>query len=688
MGQIFLGKMAGPAGFERPVVIKRILPHLSGSEEFVQRFIDEARIVVQLQHGNIVPVFEMGQEAGEYYIAMEYLPGWDLKTVLQRCTDRQQPFPIPLALLIGVEVARGLAYAHRKCDDQGRELAIVHRDVSPSNILLGRDGVVKITDFGIAKAASKMVDSVSGMLRGKFGYMSPEQAVGGSLDRRSDIFSLGVVLWEVLAGQRLFEADSDTAILRKIQVCQVNPPSSVRPEIPPEVDGPILRALARDRRARFATADELEQELTGLLVRRFPGTTSSGLSAFLGGIFPGEFPGARPPTRPSFDDLLRAGLEDLAAEIDPDASTFTSSPGAEGGSPSPPPGTRSLVPPGPPGGPAVAPPPGSWPGAAPPGSWPSAPAPGSWPPSTTPPGSWPGEQGGGQTQPVGRWPGIRRSLLIGLLLGLLLAGSLAGGSWWLSRRDGGTLEVGAKPPAAWVVVDGIWVAIDRSPGGRGTSPLVIQRLPAGPAVHSLAVHWPGYEPWSKTGVTLPLALAEVPRPTRTVQEETAQRLGLGTLSAEQQRLRALYHPHHPGVRGPEDLPRAWLDAAAVLLAGEAATLPSRVTGREAVPPGGRPGGRVLPTAPGKPLGRPSPPPVEAAPLPLGWVKARCLPYGILEVAGRTFEKGATGEEGIELPVGPTVLQCHNPDLGLQKSLTVVVQPRGRDPQFIPINLEK
>ncbi|MBM4321232.1 MAG: hypothetical protein FJ125_15100, partial [Deltaproteobacteria bacterium] len=467
MGQLFIGIMPGPAGFERRVAIKRILPHLCGSDEFVRRFIDEARIVVQLQHGNIVPVFEMGVEGDEYYIAMEYLPGWDLKAVLQRCREAGSSFPVPLALLLGIEVARGLAYAHRKTDEQGRELSIIHRDVSPSNILLGRDGVVKITDFGIAKAASKMVDSITGMLRGKFGYMSPEQASGNDLDRRSDIFSLGVVLWEVLVGRRLFDAESDTAILRKIQACEVTPPSACRSDVPIEVDVPIMRCLVRDRRQRFSFAEELEQELTALLVRLYTGTGASSLAAFLLDLFPEERRKATPAVGASFDDLLRAGLEQLS-EVDVHGPTLDVGPLAARPRPEQ---SRDE-----PAGRAGAPSPGSGRETRQAGGLPPAAAGGSLPeidwtamsagaavpwqvhePLSTPAiplpgpvsGSWPSPAGREVTaarQPLSwRW----RAAVAGIAAGLLALG--AGGAWLAARLSGegwGSLQVQTRPGGA------------------------------------------------------------------------------------------------------------------------------------------------------------------------------------------------------------------------------------------------
>ena len=261
MGEVFLARMMGPAGFEKKVVIKRILPHLAESEEFVERFLDEGRLVVQLSHGNIAQVLDMGTVDGHYYLAMEYVDGLDLRVFLKRLKLRGRQMPIPEALFIAGEVAKGLAYAHSRVDEAGRNLGIIHRDVSPSNVMISREGEVKLLDFGIAKAATRMVHSVSGSLHGKFLYMSPEQASGRSLDRRSDIFSLGTCLYEMLTLRRPFEGESELRTLDLIRAGEYEPPSQIRPEVLPEVDRIVAQCLDIDPNRRYAAAGEVQRAI-------------------------------------------------------------------------------------------------------------------------------------------------------------------------------------------------------------------------------------------------------------------------------------------------------------------------------------------------------------------------------------------------------------------------------------------
>jgi serine/threonine-protein kinase len=312
MGEVYLGAVRGAAGFEKQVAIKRILPHLAGDEEFVRRFIDEARIVVTLNHGNIVPVLDMGEEDGEYFIAMEYLPGKDLREVLRRATARALRIPPGLALFITAELCRGLAYAHRKVDDQGRDLGIVHRDVSPSNVILGWEGLVKLTDFGVAQALGRLSESLSGTLRGKVAYMSPEQALGDPLDGRSDIYSAGIVLWECLTGARLFEGDSDPAVIRRVQDGLAPPPSSRVPGLAASLDAVTLKALARNPKDRYADMGEFEQTVQRLLHAEFQGADAPALSKLLRDLFDDE--ATLTPAPLSLDDALAAGLPDLSVD--------------------------------------------------------------------------------------------------------------------------------------------------------------------------------------------------------------------------------------------------------------------------------------------------------------------------------------------------------------------------------------
>jgi len=286
MGEIFLARARGAGGFEKTVIIKTMVEHLADEEEFVTRFLDEGHIVVQLVHGNIVPVFDMGEEDGTYFIAMEYVPGRDLREVLKRLDMTGDVMPVDLALHVTSEVAKGLDYAHRKTDSDGTNLGIVHRDISPSNILISSDGEVKIIDFGIARAAGRLGKTVSGRIQGKFCYMSPEQAAGGPLDARSDVFSAGVTLYEMITGFRPFEGTSDLESLELVRRCNFDAPSTLNPAIPEEVDAIVEKALALNPEERYATAEQLQVDILQYLYASASAPTSSEVGKFLTRLFP------------------------------------------------------------------------------------------------------------------------------------------------------------------------------------------------------------------------------------------------------------------------------------------------------------------------------------------------------------------------------------------------------------------
>jgi eukaryotic-like serine/threonine-protein kinase len=220
MAEVFIAKAFGVEGFERILAIKKILPTMAEDEEFITMFIDEARISVQLNHANVVHIHELGKHDEAFFIAMEYVPGRDLRTMLERYRRRKEIMPTAQAVYVGSKICEGLDYAHRKKDARGQELHIIHRDVSPQNILCSYEGEVKIIDFGIAKAANRSQKTQAGILKGKFGYMSPEQVRGLPIDRRSDIFALGVILYEMLTGEKLFVGESDFSTLEKVRNSQ------------------------------------------------------------------------------------------------------------------------------------------------------------------------------------------------------------------------------------------------------------------------------------------------------------------------------------------------------------------------------------------------------------------------------------------------------------------------------------
>jgi serine/threonine protein kinase len=280
--------MRGAAGFEKRVIIKTILPHLAEEEEFIEKFLDEGRIVVQLTHGNIVPVFDMGEEHGEFFIAMEYIPGRDLRDLIKTKQISGEAVDVPIALHIIAEVCKGLGYAHRKRDEQGDLLELVHRDVSPSNVLISSEGEVKLIDFGIARATTKISRTVSGRIQGKFSYMSPEQASGKLVDARSDIFSTGVMLYEMLTGKRPFDGVTDLETIDLVRKCEYDSASTLNPLIPEEVDGIIERALCRELDDRYQTIDQMQADLLSYLYREGCAPSSRDVVSYLSETFSGE----------------------------------------------------------------------------------------------------------------------------------------------------------------------------------------------------------------------------------------------------------------------------------------------------------------------------------------------------------------------------------------------------------------
>jgi serine/threonine protein kinase len=266
MAEVWRGKTFGVSGFEKLVAIKRILPNIAEDEEFIAMFLDEAKISVQLAHANIAQIYDMDKVNNSYFIAMEYIPGKDMRAIFERCRKKGEPAPIPLSCYVISKVCEGLDYAHRKKDQIGRDMNIVHRDVSPQNVLISYEGEVKVIDFGIAKAAGKATKTQAGILKGKFGYMSPEQIRGLPLDRRSDVFAIGVCLYEMLTGERLFVGDSDFSVLEKVRKAEVTPPSTYNRRIPEQLEKIVLKTLARDLEARYQYASELADDLQRFLI--------------------------------------------------------------------------------------------------------------------------------------------------------------------------------------------------------------------------------------------------------------------------------------------------------------------------------------------------------------------------------------------------------------------------------------
>jgi TonB family protein len=282
MAELYKAKRTGVEGFQKIVAIKKILPHLADDEDFVTMFADEAKLAAQLNHPNIIHIYDLGKiQAGGYFIAMEYVDGRDLRAIQQSGRELNIPLPVPLAVYVASRVASALDYAHRRRDAEGSDLHIVHRDVSPQNILISYEGDIKLCDFGIAKAASKASKTQSGALKGKIQYMSPEQAWGRPIDRRSDLFSLGVVLHELLTGERLFQGDTDMNVLEKVRNAQAPPPSRSNPEVPRNLDAVVLKALAREPDERYANASDLLRDLDSVLYSYTPAPGSADVAIYL-----------------------------------------------------------------------------------------------------------------------------------------------------------------------------------------------------------------------------------------------------------------------------------------------------------------------------------------------------------------------------------------------------------------------
>ncbi|MCG3115279.1 MAG: HDOD domain-containing protein [Candidatus Manganitrophus sp. SA1] len=261
MAEVFLAKQTGSKGFERLLAIKRILPHFTENAEFVSMFINEAKVAAQLSHPNIVQVFDFGQVEESYYIGMEYVMGRDLRTIMERSQKSNRPLPIDQILFIVSRVCSGLEHAHKKKDLHGNELNLVHRDISPQNILISYDGEIKLVDFGIAKAALQENETRTGTLKGKFAYMSPEQAWGKKVDHRSDLFSLGIVLYECATGKRLFKGDSEINTLDRVREAKFDPPRRFNADISEQIETVMSKSLVKEAGNRYPSAAQMQREL-------------------------------------------------------------------------------------------------------------------------------------------------------------------------------------------------------------------------------------------------------------------------------------------------------------------------------------------------------------------------------------------------------------------------------------------
>ena len=266
MAEVFVAESAGIEGFKKQVAIKRVLPQLSKKDQFIAMFLDEARLSAHLSHSNVVSVFDIGVGDGTYFIVMEYVDGADLKAVNEFQKKTNTLAPVERATYVATKICQGLAYAHELTAD-GKSLQIVHRDITPANVLITRYGEVKIVDFGLAKASSQLAESDAGVIKGKFGYLAPETVLEQPVDKRVDIFALGIILWEMLAGRRLFLGETDYQTVRMIRDANIPSLRAINPEVPADLEEILHGALARDPDRRYQTARDFGRDLNHFLYR-------------------------------------------------------------------------------------------------------------------------------------------------------------------------------------------------------------------------------------------------------------------------------------------------------------------------------------------------------------------------------------------------------------------------------------
>ena len=301
MAEVFLAKQAGPGGFSKQCVLKRMLPPLAADVHFVRMFLDEARLAAQLNHPNIAQIFDFGEAGGTYYLAMEYVPGTNLRAIVKDHAKRKAFIPFHLVARIASHAAIALDYAHRAVGVDGQRLEIIHRDVSPQNIMLGTTGVVKLIDFGVAKAATATQRTAAGMIKGKFAYMSPEQIRGQPLDPRSDIFGLGLVLYELLASGRAVKGETEIELMKAAMRMQFDPIEERRTDVPAELRSIVERSLQKDREARYPSAAAMSADLEAYLTREGRNVTGPELACLLGGLAPIKPPSEAEDSTPGSD---------------------------------------------------------------------------------------------------------------------------------------------------------------------------------------------------------------------------------------------------------------------------------------------------------------------------------------------------------------------------------------------------
>ena len=319
MAEIFLAKLVGAEGFERDVVIKRMLKHLSAVNDFVNMFLDEAKLAARLVHPNVIQINELGLADGCYFICMEYLPGEDFSTVIRTAGRKREYVPLAVVARVMADAAHGLAYAHDFTDAAGKPMGIVHRDISPSNIYVTYQGQVKVLDFGIAKAESRLTNTTAGVVKGKYMYMAPEQARGVPVDRRADVFSLGVSLYEAVTHYRPFSRENDLAILNAVLRCEFKPPRELRKDLPAELEAIIYKAMGAKPDDRYPSALAMASDLEKFIASVSTASGASQVGGYLRSLF-GEERVTHRTRIPSLSELAQSGV--AVPGFNPEAKTL------------------------------------------------------------------------------------------------------------------------------------------------------------------------------------------------------------------------------------------------------------------------------------------------------------------------------------------------------------------------------
>ena len=308
MAEVFIAESAGIEGFKKRVAIKRVLPHLSEKKAFIAMFLDEARLSAHLSHSCVAQVFDIGVGDNAYFIVMEYVDGADLKGVIEYLRKMGKPFPMEAAVFIASKMCEGLSYAHELTNVEGEPLHVVHRDMSPPNVLITKYGEVKIVDFGLAKATSQLQKSESGIIKGKFSYLSPEAAHGKEVDARTDVFAVGIILWEMLSGRRLFYGDTDFATVKQVQQAQVPSIGQINKDVPIDLERIIARSLAREPEKRYQTARDLGRDLISFLYKNGKAVSPYDISELVRGTMSQRKKGASTDRALAIDKLIEEAL--------------------------------------------------------------------------------------------------------------------------------------------------------------------------------------------------------------------------------------------------------------------------------------------------------------------------------------------------------------------------------------------